>query len=100
MSEFVNQYMYDFRSVHVGKDLFRAKTKEEDIKIINELTNEERSEAYFRSVTGGWIDYSINDTLVELFAHGLVASERGHLAALAELKTDIAHLKRNAGGAT
>ena len=232
VSEFVNQYMYDFRSVHVGKDLFRAKTKEEDIKIINELTNEEfpvslkayghgplqlstdkefrmyprlqeegdevrgreavrrvlgdpafssfkdvhilpliydetrkqcnilvfdydrvlqhthliarhtgdrgrkhpvyrfydeaqnyicevrygdaaanalqrglwthtkRSEAYFRSVTGGWIDYSINDTLVELFAHGLVASERGHLAALAELKTDIAHLKRNAGGAT
>ena len=232
VSEFVNQYMYDFRSVHVGKDLFRAKTKEEDIKIINELTDEEfpvslkayghgplqlstdkgfrmyprlqeegdevrsreavrrvlgdpafssfkgahilpliydetrkqcnilvfdydqalqsthliarhttergrkhpvyrfydkannyicevrygdgaanalqrglwthtrRSEAYFRSVTGGWIDYSTNDTLVELFSHGLVASERGHSAALAVLKTDIERLKRNAGDAT
>jgi hypothetical protein len=36
--EFVNQYMYDFKSVHVGKDLYRSKTKEEDITIINELT--------------------------------------------------------------
>ncbi len=38
ISEFINQYMYDFRSVHVGKDLFRAKSQEEDIKIINEIT--------------------------------------------------------------
>ena len=38
MAEFINQYMYDFRSVHVGKDLYRAKSKEEDIKIINEMT--------------------------------------------------------------
>jgi hypothetical protein len=37
--EFVNQYMYDFRSVHVGKDLFRAKEHEEDIRIINEIHN-------------------------------------------------------------
>lgn len=41
ISEFINQYMYDFRSVHVGKDLYRAKTQEEDIKIINEITNVE-----------------------------------------------------------
>jgi len=41
ISEFINQYMYDFKSVHVGKDLFRAKTHEEDIKIINEITKEE-----------------------------------------------------------
>jgi hypothetical protein len=27
--------------VHVGKDLYRAKSQEEDIKIINELTKEE-----------------------------------------------------------
>ncbi|KKZ12403.1 MAG: hypothetical protein TQ37_05570, partial [Candidatus Synechococcus spongiarum 15L] len=38
ISEFINQYMYDFRSIHVGKDLYRAKSKEEDIKIINEIT--------------------------------------------------------------
>lgn len=41
IAEFINQYMYDFRSVHVGKDLYRAKSKEEDIKIINEVTSAE-----------------------------------------------------------
>ena len=41
IAEFINQYMYDFRSVHVGKDLYRAKSQEEDIKIINEITKEE-----------------------------------------------------------
>jgi hypothetical protein len=41
ISEFINQYMYDFRSVHVGKDLYRAKSHEEDIKIINEITQAE-----------------------------------------------------------
>jgi hypothetical protein len=41
ISEFINQYMYDFRSVHVGKDLYRAKSHEEDITVINELTQEE-----------------------------------------------------------
>ena len=39
MVEFINQFMYDFKSVHVGKDLFRAKEHEEDIVIINEITN-------------------------------------------------------------
>lgn len=39
ISEFINQYMYDFRSRHVGKDRFRAKSKEEDIEITNEVTN-------------------------------------------------------------
>ena len=41
IAEFINQYMYDFQSVHVGKDLYRAKTHEEDIKIINEITKAE-----------------------------------------------------------
>jgi hypothetical protein len=41
IAEFVNQYVYDFKSIHVGKDLYRAKSKEEDIKIINEMTQEE-----------------------------------------------------------
>ena len=41
ISEFINQFMYDFRSIHVGKDLFRAKESEEDIRIINEITNTE-----------------------------------------------------------
>jgi len=38
--EFVNQYMYDFNSAHVGKELYRAKTQEEDITITNDLTKE------------------------------------------------------------
>lgn len=38
ISEFINQFMYDFRSIHVGKDLYRAKSQEEDIKITNEIT--------------------------------------------------------------
>ncbi len=41
ISEFVNQYMYDFRSQHVGKENYRKKSKEEDILIINEITKEE-----------------------------------------------------------
>ncbi|MFM9818046.1 UNVERIFIED_CONTAM: hypothetical protein K0B97_08950 [Spiribacter pallidus] len=41
IAEFINQYMYDFTSVHVGKDLFRAKSQEEDIKIVNEITKDE-----------------------------------------------------------
>ena len=41
IAEFINQYMYDFRSIHVGKDLYRAKEHEEDIKIINEITKTE-----------------------------------------------------------
>jgi len=41
MAEFINQFMYDFRSVHVGKDLYRAKEHEEDIQIVNEITKAE-----------------------------------------------------------
>lgn len=41
IAEFINQYMYDFKSIHVGKDLYRSKQHEEDIKIINEITKEE-----------------------------------------------------------
>ena len=41
VAEFINQYMYDFRAEHVGKDLYRAKSREEDIKVINEMTKNE-----------------------------------------------------------
>jgi len=41
IAEFINQYMYDFHSVHTGKDWYRAKSKEEDIKIINEISKAE-----------------------------------------------------------
>ncbi|MDE2821700.1 MAG: hypothetical protein OXT68_16465 [Chloroflexota bacterium] len=39
--EFINQYMYDYSSIHVGKDLYRAKEQEEDITIINDITEQE-----------------------------------------------------------
>lgn len=42
IAEFINQFMYDYRCEHVGKDLFRAKKHEEDIVIISELNDRER----------------------------------------------------------
>lgn len=39
--EFINQYMYDFSSTHVGKDRFRAKKHEEDISVVNQITEDE-----------------------------------------------------------
>lgn len=38
IAEFIHQFMYDYDSKHVGKDLFRAKEHEEDIVVIDELT--------------------------------------------------------------
>lgn len=229
VAEFINQYMYDFRSIHVGKDLYRAKTREEDIQVINEITqaefpvslkaygigplqlstdkgfkmfprleeegtepdtrieiknifsdvaftsfNEinvlpliydeknkrcnillfnydeainrvrymvrqnagsgrkhpvyrfydsdnryvcevryggsnanalqrglwthtENAAVYFDSLTGGWVDYSDNRTLVSLFSRALVSSETGHSSALESIDIDINRLKNIAG---
>ena len=228
IAEFVNQYMYDFSAVHVGKDLYRAKSQEEDIKIKNKVNGLEfsislkaygdgplqlstdksfsmfprlerepqrissssrikkilndpafaefsninvlpliynekeklcnilvfdckralastvritREEAerrrkhpvyrfydkddgyicevrygdaaanalqrglwthtkngikYFKSITNGWISYSHNPVLVELFSHALVSSKRGHTTALKKIKHDITLLKQRA----
>ncbi len=41
IAEFINQFMYDYKSVHVGKARYRAKSHEEDISIISEITKEE-----------------------------------------------------------
>jgi hypothetical protein len=38
ITEFINQFMYDFSAVHVGKDRYRAKEHEEDIQIYNDIT--------------------------------------------------------------
>ena len=38
LAEFINQFMYNYNCEHVGKDLFRAKTHEEDILVKDELT--------------------------------------------------------------
>lgn len=39
MAEFINQFMYDYKSTHVGKDLYRAKEHEEDIVITDEINS-------------------------------------------------------------
>lgn len=229
IAEFINQYMYDFKSVHVGKDLYRAKSKEEDISIINEVdgatfplslkaygdgplqlstdknfrmypkleslglgisdetsiaevfassefcefgeihvlpliyderkkqcnimvfdyvkaqkntkkitlvaegsgrkhptyrfydhddkyicevryggpsanalqrglwTNTKNATDYFSSLTRGWVEYSENRVLVQLFSHALVASSQGHAGALSLIKEDIQQLKLGEG---
>lgn len=229
ISEFINQYMYDFKSIHVGKDLYRAKSKEEDITVENEITHEKfpislkaygdgplqlstdknflmyplleehgdfiedkqtiasifshiafscfseinvlpliydekkqrcnilvfdaelarnstayikkategsgrkhpayrffdndgsyicevrygnaaanalqrglwtntkNATSFFNSVTNGWIDYSHNLVLVQLFSHALIASANGHETALANIKNDIANIKQANG---
>jgi hypothetical protein len=43
LAEFINQFMYDYTSIHVGKNLFRAKEHEEDLKIIDEISRAEFS---------------------------------------------------------
>lgn len=229
IAEFINQYMYDFSSIHVGKDLYRAKSKEEDITVTNELSGHSfpvslkaygdgplqlstdksfrmfprlESEAmpitdrelirtilqdpafsdfrsvnvmpliydekkqkcnvmvfdytqaeqscssiiredgvgrrkhpvykfldsndqyicevrygdaaanalqrglwthtrhglrYFDSITDGWIDYSHNQVLVQLFSHALVSSSSGHSTALVEIKNDIKRIQQEQG---
>ncbi len=37
IAEFINQYMYDYWGEHVGKELFRSKTNEEDIVVSSEI---------------------------------------------------------------
>lgn len=41
IAEFIHQFMYNYDSKHVGKDLFRAKQHEEDIIIKEERTQKE-----------------------------------------------------------
>ncbi len=48
----------------------------------------------FESVTNGWIDYSHNHVVVKLFSHALVATSKGHEAALEKLKQDIEEQKQ------
>jgi len=57
-------------------------------------TNTKNGIKYFDSVTNGWIDYSHNHVLVKLFAHALIATSKGHEAALVKLKEDIEEQKQ------
>ena len=56
-------------------------------------TNTKTATDYFFSVSGGWIEYTTNTTLLDLFSHALVASERGHKYALIRIDEDITRIK-------
>lgn len=46
--------------------------------------------------SNGWIDYSHNRVLIELFSHALVSSKFGHKTVLKKIKEDIDLLKQRA----
>ena len=60
-------------------------------------TNTKKGLKYFKSVTGGWINYSHNKILVQLFSQALISSKRGHKSALQKIKEDIVRLKQKVG---
>lgn len=60
-------------------------------------TNTKSGRKYFDSLTEGWIDYAPNLTLVRLFSHALLSTERAHEASLVVLQHDIEEQKRLAG---
>lgn len=49
---------------------------------------------YFDSLTGGWIDYSINNVLVHLFSLALNSTITSHKAANIILQEDMNRLKQ------
>lgn len=56
-------------------------------------TNTIKAEHFFKSISGGWVDYSYNKMLIKLFSRALISSEVGHKDALKEIMNDIDRLK-------
>lgn len=52
---------------------------------------------YFHSITRGWISYSHNLVLIELFAKVLNATAAGHAAALVEIEHDLSDVRKQEG---
>lgn len=52
-----------------------------------------KAERYFRSITQGWIEYSKNEHLIELFSHALITNSEVHTSALISLKDNVSKLK-------
>lgn len=57
-------------------------------------THTKNATNYFDSLTGGWIDYSINNVLVHLFSLALNSTITSHKAANIILQEDINRLKQ------
>lgn len=64
ISEFINQFMYDYKSVHVGKDLYRAKEHEEDILVTNELNSKEEIPISLKAYGNGPLQLSTDKEAV------------------------------------
>ena len=58
-------------------------------------THTKNAANHFNSLTGGWIEYSLNFTLVTLISHALVSSRQGHSSALEIIAEDIERLCRS-----
>lgn len=58
-------------------------------------TDTKRAKAYFTSVTGGWINYTLNEELVKLIMLALNSTEEAHIKANDLLQVGIDELKKN-----
>lgn len=56
-------------------------------------THTEKAACYFNKLFETWIQYDDNETLLELVARALVASEEGHKMALEAIMRDITHIR-------
>ena len=60
-------------------------------------THTKKAIRFFRSVTGGWVHYSHNLNLIDLFSKALNSSRKGHAAALSVINEDLRRLKTGEG---
>jgi hypothetical protein len=59
-------------------------------------TNTKHATKYLKSITNGWVDYSHNLLLVELFSLALVSTPKGHQESIQPLKEDIENQRKAA----
>ena len=95
IAEFINQFMYDYKSVHVGKDLFRAKSSEEDVMIINELTGE-KLPLSLKAYGHGPLQLSTDkNSLLFKYLETLNLSSTGDIAEITQILTSDAFASQN-----
>lgn len=82
MVEFINQFMYDYHSEHVGKDLFRKKEHEEDIVVFSELCADTRIPVSLKAYGDGPLQLSTDKDAAmfpELQKHGDDITDSGEI---------------------
>lgn len=76
VAEFINQFMYDYRCKHVGKELYRAKQHEEDIVIIPEMAENKQIPVSLKAYGDGPLQLSTDKESV-LFGELMKEFPRG-----------------------